>query len=449
MKKVVIGLVLGALVGAAGAWLMLKPHKHETAQGAPETAVKPGEKKILYYRNPMNPEVTSPVPKQDEMGMDYVPVYAETVQTPVAPGASAVHVSPAFEQKIGVVTEEVKKRSLAREIRTSGIVDFDERRVYTVTTKVMGWADKLYANYTGALIKKGQPLFELYSPDLVSAQNEYLQSLTYLKSMQESGSEESIKTAEQMVQSARKRLLNWDIPEGEIAALEKTGTARKYLTIYSPDDGFVVDKMVLEGQQVMPGMALYKIANLSRVWVMGDIYQYELAWVKIGQEAEVDLSYLPGRKFSGTVTYISPTIDEATKTAKLRVEIANTPGFELKPGMFATVVITSALPEPVVAVPEQAIIRSGERNLAVVALGNGYFEPREVELGVSGGGYVQAVSGISEGELIVVSSQFLIDSESNLKAAVQQMTLHQGSTVVPAPAQGATAEKPMQQMHNH
>jgi Cu(I)/Ag(I) efflux system membrane fusion protein/cobalt-zinc-cadmium efflux system membrane fusion protein len=328
-------------------------------------------------------------------------------------------------------------------------VDFDERKVYTVTTKVMGWADKLYANYTGALIKKGQPLFDLYSPDLVSAQNEYLQSLSYLKSIQESGAEESIKTAEQMVQSARKRLLNWDIPESEIAALGKAGAAKKNLTIYSPDDGFVVDKMVLEGQQVMPGMALYKIANLSKVWVMGNIYQYELAWVKTGQEAKVDLSYLPGRKFSGTITYISPTIDDATKTAKVRVEIPNTPDFDLKPGMFATVVLTSTLPEPVIAVPEQAIIRSGARNLAVVSLGNGYFEPREVELGVSGGGYVQALSGIAEGEQIVVSSQFLIDSESNLKAAVQQMTIHQGSTVVPAPAQGATAEKPMQQMHHH
>jgi len=400
-------------------------------RGAEQKEPVAPERKILYYRNPMNPAITSPAPKKDEMGMDYIPVYAET-EPSIKPSPNAVYISPQFVQNMGVVSEEVEKRPLSRTVRASGEVVFDERRIFTVTTKVMGWVDKLYVNYTGALVRKGQPLFELYSPDLVSAESEYLQSLKYLQEMETSGSPESIRIGREMAASARRRLLNWDIPESQIAALEKSGEAKKNLTFYSPDTGFVIEKDILQGQQVMPGMPLYKIANLAEVWVMAAIYQHEFPWVKLGADAQVELSYLPGQSFAGKVAWISPTVSRETKTAQVRVQVKNTPGFELRPGMFATVIIKSTLPEPVTAVPDQAVIRSGQRNVAIIDLGRGYFEPREVTLGVSGEGYVQVLSGLSEGERIVVSSQFLIDSESNLRTALQQMGHQHGAPAPPA-----------------
>jgi len=226
------------------------------------------------------------------------------------------------------------------------------------------------------------------------------------------------------VESARRRLLNWDIPESEIAVLESRGTPKKTMTFYSPVDGFVMEKMVNKGQNVMAGMELYKIADLSTVWILADIYQYELPWVKVGQKADIHLSYMPGKNFQGTVTYIYPMLSMETKTARVRIEVRNTPDLELKPEMFATVEIVSPVIVNAIAVPEQAIIRSGERNIAVISLGGGYFDPREVKLGVTADGYIQILDGIKEGEKIVISSQFLIDSESNLKAAISQMSEH-------------------------
>ncbi len=412
MKKLMGGIVLLLLAAAALGVMACKPRKTEPKQP---------ERKILYYRSPMNPAQTSPVPKKDEMGMDYVAVYAEE-ETGTGAGPAAVKVSAAVVQKIGVVTEEVKLRSLSRTVRATGALDFNETKVYTVTTKVMGWAQKLYVSYTGQKVRKGEPLFEFYSPDLVNAQLEYLQALKYPRTAGPGVPAEVANAQEELVSSAKRRLLYWDIPEGEIKALEKRGIPSKTLTMVSPDNGVVVEKMILEGQQIMPGMELYKIADLSTIWVIASIYQYELPWVKVGDAAEIELSYLPGQTFTGAVTFISPVLDMDTKTVSVRIEVKNTPDFELKPGMFATVKIKSAMTVNAVAAPEQAIIHSGERDFAVMSLGNGYFEPREVKLGVSADGYVEALSGISEGEIIVISSQFLIDSESNLRAAVQQLT---------------------------
>jgi RND family efflux transporter MFP subunit len=218
----------------------------------------------------------------------------------------------------------------------------------------------------------------------------------------------------------------WDISETEIKALEERGAPRKTMTIHSPVDGIVMEKMVFKGQNVMAGMELYKIADLSTVWVIADIYQYELPWVKVGQKVDIELSYSSGKKFQGKVTYINPMLSMETRTAKVRVEVRNTVALEFKPEMFATVQIASPVIVNAVAVPDQAIIRSGERNIAVIALGGGYFDPREVKLGVTAEGYVQILEGVKEGEKIVVSSQFLIDSESNLKAAITQMAGHAG-----------------------
>ena len=453
MKKIAITAILSIVIGLGAGWLIFHPVS-ESSNGR--------ERKILFYRDPMNPQITSPVPKKSSDGMDFVPVYDESSgkpgerkiayykdpmhpwftsdrpgkapdcgmdMVPVYEGesdAKGIKIDPVTVQNIGVKVEDVVKRKLNKTIRAVGKVDYDERRVYSVNTKIMGWVEKLYVDYTGKLIHKGEPLMELYSPELVSTQEEYLQALRYQKKLQESSLEEARRGSDELIQSARRRLQYWDIPESEIKALEERGTPNKTMTIYSPVDGIVTEKMVRKGQNIMAGMELYKIADLSTVWVLAEVYQYELPWVKVGGQVEIEISYLPGKSFKGTITYIYPYLSMETRTAKVRVEVRNTPNFELKPDMYATVKIVSPLSIEAVVVPDQAIIRSGERNVVVVALGGGYFDPRDVKLGVMAEGYVQILDGVQEGEKIVVSSQFLIDSESNLKAAISQMSGHAG-----------------------
>jgi Cu(I)/Ag(I) efflux system membrane fusion protein len=375
-----------------------------------------GERKIAYYRSPMNPSETSPVPKKDEMGMDYVPVYTDEV------ASTTIKIDPATQQNIGVTTEIAKKMRLSRTIRTTANISYDETKLYTISSKIMGYVEKLYVDYTGQLVRKGQPLLSIYSPDLVSTQEEYLQALKYKKQISGSGSSISLQGAEQLVESAKRRLLYWDISEKEIMALEKRGTPEKTMTIYSPANGIVTDKMVINGQNIMAGMTLYKIADISTVWGLAQIYQYELPWIKVGDRVDLQLSYIPGKSFQGRITYIYPFLDADSKTVQVRIEIHNTNNFEFKPGMFADAAIKSPLTIESVAVPGQAVIHTGTRDIAIIALGNGYFEPRTVTLGARGdGGYIQIIKGINEGENVVTSSQFLIDSESNLNAALNNM----------------------------
>ncbi len=371
-----------------------------------------GEKKIAYYRDPMHPWITSDKPgKSPDCGMDMVPVYAGE------DNASGIHIDPTTVQNMGVKTEVVQKRDMRTEIRANGKVKVDESKLTIVNARVMGYAEKLNVSITGQKVAMGQPLLEIYSPDLVSTQEEYLQALRYAKSMGGSEGTGSI----DLVESSRRRLLNWGVSQGEIKTLEKLGHARNTLAIVSPASGFVLEKTVVQGQNIMPGMELYKIADLSKVWVVAGIYQRDLAIAKIGGEADVELSYLPGKPFKGKVTFVSPVLDEQTKTAEVRIEVPNTKSFDFKPEMFATVTIHSESHMNVVAVPEQAIIHSGRRTIAIVALGGGYFGPREVRLGAAADDYVEILAGLHEGENLVISSQFLIDSESNLKAAILQM----------------------------
>jgi RND family efflux transporter MFP subunit len=458
MKNVALTAVISIVLGLAIGWFVFRP---TTELGGSK------DRKVLHFRDPMNPQNTSEAPKKSSDGMDFVPVYAEESAQPgerkiafykdpmhpwytsdkpgIAPDcgmdlvpvyegdsdAKGIRIDPATVQNIGVKVEEAVKRKLNKVIRTVGKIDYDERRVFSVNTKVMGWVEKLYVDYTGKLVRTGEPLMEIYSPELVTTQEEYLQALNYQTKLQQSSLEEAKEGSNDLVQSARRRLLNWDIPESEIRALELRGTPRKTMTIYSPANGIVMEKMVRTGQNVMAGMELYKIADLSTVWVIADVYQYELPWVKNGQQVDIDLSYLPGKMFKGQIRYIYPYLSEETKTAKVRVQVPNTPSFELKPDMYATVRIASPPSIDAVVVPDQAIIRSGERNIAVIALGGGYFEPRDVKLGVISDGFVQVLEGVQEGEKIVVSSQFLIDSESNLKAAISQMSGKEGLSAHP------------------
>lgn len=451
MKKIIIIIIISIALGIGAGWLIFGNHSSSSFEVdskkkilfyrnpmnptvtsqvpkkdemgmdyvpvyADESTSSKGERKILYYRSPMNPQQTSPVPKKDEMGMDYVPVYEDHA------GSNVVHIDPATQQNIGVTTKMVTKRKLSRTIRTTANITYDETRLYTINSKIMGYVEKLFVDFTGQLVKKGQPLLEIYSPDLVSTQEEYLQALKYRKEIS-GGSAVSISGADQLVESARRRLTNWDISENDILALEKRGTPEKTMTLYSPADGIVTDKMVINGQNIMPGMTLYKIADLSTVWGLAQIYQFELQWIKSGDKADLQLSYLPGKSFQGRVTYIYPYLDSETKTARVRIEIKNTQNFEFKPGMFADVTIKSPLNIDVIAVPEQSIIHSGIRDIAIVSLGNGYFKPVNVTLGARGdGGYVQIINGLNEGDNIVTSSQFLIDSESNLNAVLNNMS---------------------------
>jgi Cu(I)/Ag(I) efflux system membrane fusion protein len=364
-----------------------------------------GTKKILYYRDAMNPSHTSDKPGKAPDGMDLVPVYADDN------AGTGVKIDPAMIQSTGVQTEKAAVRSLTREIRTSATIMPDERRIATITTKVMGYIEKLHVDYTGQRVTKGQPLYDLYSPDLVSAQAEYVQTFNNLVPG-DSG---------QLLRSARRRLLNWDVTEGQIAELEQRGAPEKNITVVSPVAGIVTEKMVASGQAIEPGMQLYKIVDYARVWIEAAVYQQDIPLVKIGQRGVVELDYYPGEQFVATVTYIAPELNMESRTLMVRLEIANTADLKIKPGMSATVTLQAAAAKSQVTVPEQAVIHSGVRTLVVVAKGGGYFESRDVKTGQTAGGFTELLDGVREGEDIVVSSQFLIDSESNLKVAVMKM----------------------------
>jgi multidrug efflux pump subunit AcrA (membrane-fusion protein) len=433
MRKFMITSVVFIGIGIAAGWFLFRSSE---SAGTGQKEPGPNEKRVAYYKDPMHPWFTSDKPgKAPDCGMDMVPVYEGESDV------KGVKIDPVMVQNIGVRTEIVQRRQLSRNIRTSATVTFDETKVYNVNTKVMGWVEKLYVDYTGRNVRKGDPLLDIYSPDLVNTQQEYLLALHYRDQLKESSVDEARRGAEELVATARRRLLNWDISPGQIEEIERLGGPKRVMTLYSPADGIVMEKMVFNGQNIMAGMTLYKIADLSDVWVLADVYQFESPWVEVGQDAEVILSYLPGKSFNGKVTYIYPFLSEETKTIKVRVEVRNPPGsIVFKPEMFATVLIRSPQVVDAVAIPEQAVIRSGERSIVVVSLGGGYFDPREVKVGVVADGYVQILEGIKEGETVVTSSQFLIDSESNLRAAIGEMADHSGHDIFGSGEEGKKGE---------
>ncbi|CUS94387.1 efflux RND transporter periplasmic adaptor subunit [Candidatus Kryptonium thompsonii] len=391
----------------------------------PKSEIK-SERKILYYKDPMHPWITSDKPgKAPDCGMDLVPVYEGEEES--EPGI--IRIDLAIVQNIGVKIEPVKRMRLTKTIRTVGRVDYNETKITVLTTKISGWIEKLYVDYTGKFVRKGEPLFEVYSPELVTAQEEYLRAISYRESV--SGSKDSyiIEGANLLVESARKRLLYWDISEEQIKELENTKQVRKTLVFYSPVDGVVVEKNVFLGTKVAQGMTLMRIADLSTVWIYADVYEYELPWVKVGEEAEVELSYIPGKVLKGKVVYVYPFLQPETRTVKVRLEFEN-PGYLLKPDMYVNVNIKSKVAIDALVVPEQSVIRTGKRDIVVAALGGGRFKSIDVKLGVLADGYYQVLEGLHENQNIVTSSHFLIDSESNLKAALAGLT-HQHGSMLP------------------
>ena len=350
----------------------------------------------------------------DLSGLTMESLKKEGKMVEVAPGT--VQISPERQQLIGVRIGTVEKRPLQKVIRTNGRVEFDEKRLATISPKIGGWIEELYVDFTGAPVKKGAPLLTLYSPELVSTQEEYLAALRARQELAASPYPEVAASGNALVESARRRLRLWDISEEQIRELEQTGQVRKSLTLYSPYSGIVLEKMAFKGMRVEPGMALYKLADLSVVWLIADIYEYELPLIRLGQQASINLSYLPGEAFTGKAVFIYPYLDAQTRTARVRFEFANPRG-TLKPEMYAGVEITIRLGDKV-AVPEGAIIDTGIRKVAIVEKGAGYFEPRDVKLGTKAGDYYEVLDGLKVGERVVTSANFLIDSESKLKEAV-------------------------------
>jgi membrane fusion protein, copper/silver efflux system len=328
-------------------------------------------------------------------------------------------VSPERLQAIGVKFEVIKRRPLDRTIRTVGQVEIDERRLSHVNIKLEGWIDDLFVNSTGEQVKKGQKLFTLYSPELVATQTEYLLALKSRRTLGGSDFPEVAEGAKALVEVSRRRLKLWDITEDHVHDLERTGEVLRTLPIHAPQSGTVMKKVALAGMHVNPGDELYTIADLSHIWITADIYEYELPFVKVGQTATVTLSYDPGTALQGRIAFLYPTLDPQTRTAKVRFELAN-PGERLKPGMYANVELKIPLGTRLV-VPTDAILDSGERQLIFIHLGGGQLEWRTVKPGVRAGDWVEVVEGLKEGEHVVTSANFLLDSESQLKAAVSGM----------------------------
>lgn len=375
------------------------------------------ERKPLYYRNPMGLPDTSPVPKKDPMGMDYVPVYAgeenAAAKDAVAPGV--VSISPEKIQKLGVRTEAASLRTLDRVVRAAGRIEPDERRLYVIAPKFEGYVERLHVNITGQPVVRGQALFEAYSPELVSAQSEYAIAMQGAAAMQSAGSEAQ-GGMRQLAEASLARLKSWDISPAQIKSLEKSGAARRTLVFSSPVNGIVTEKKAVQGMRFMPGDALFQIADLSAVWVVADVFEQDIAQVKLGAKATVKLDAYPDKVFTGRIAYVYPRLTPETRTVPVRIELANPQGL-LKPAMFAQVELPAATRGQVLAVPKSAVLDSGVRQLVLVQRGEGRFEPRTVKLGERGGEYVEIREGLQEGERVVTSANFLIDAESNLKAA--------------------------------
>jgi RND family efflux transporter MFP subunit len=330
------------------------------------------------------------------------------------PGYAEVELDPERTKRMGVVTQPIAYRDFIHTIRTVGVVSLDETRVATVQTKFSGWIEDLYVDFVGKHVKRGEPLFSVYSPELVASQQEYLLALRNLEN-KPAGAPGPEDWARRLAASARTRLERWDIPPEEIAALEKERTPRRTLVINSPRQGVVLSKTAVEGMNVEPGMNMFVIADLSTVWVQADLYERDLLHIRVGQQCSLMIEALPGRTLTGVVEFISPVLDETTRTAKVRLRFANRDNV-LKPGMYGTVEITHQLARGL-ALPEDALIDTGERKIVFVATGEGRFEPREIQAGNQVDGFYQVLSGLSEGEFVVVGAQFLLDSESRLRAA--------------------------------
>ena len=391
MNKTIILLASALLVSP---WLACSEGSTGPEADGGGSAPAEAERKILYWKSPMDPTFISKSPGKDSMGMDLVPVY-EGDEPEGPPGT--VRIDPATIQNIGVT-------------------------------------------FPGQVVRSGEPLLEIYSPELVATQEEYLVALRYQKRLHESTLHEAVTGAGDLVRATEARLRYWNISDRQIEALRERGEITRTMVLHAPFRGIVVERMIPEGGFLQPGQTVYTISDISTVWVYADVYEYEAPWLRVGQEATMTLAYQPGATYRGTVTYVYPYLDKKTRTIEVRMEFPNTPELDLKPDMWANVVVHSEVAREALAVPIQAVIRTGQRDVAFVALEAGRFEPREVRLGAQAGDDFEVLEGLSVGDRVVTSAQFLINSESNLQSAVRKMMGATGPAAMPMEGEGKMEE---------
>lgn len=451
-----VAFLIGALTGGGGLWLLLR-YTHQTsglaasavkqlyqcpmhptitsdhpgdcpicgmklvpvpsATGVGDVPLQPPKRRIAFYRSPMNPNQTSPVPAKDEMGMDYLPVYEDELGGEGAgvPGLATVVIDPSRQQIIGLRTAKVTRGPVGGSFRTVGTIEVDPRRVRRIHVKVEGFVEKIYLDFVGKPVRRGDPLFSLYSPSLLQAQNEYLLALETRETLAAGGTTVS-EHVSALAEAGRQKLELWDVPKSELRRLERTGRPQKTITFYSPLSGVVTAKNIVQGSYVTPGDTPYEITDLGEVWVMADAYESELGLVRLGMPVALTLQAYPNRSFSGRVVFIDPLINPATRTLKVHLHFLN-PSGELMPGMFGEVTL-QGLTREALRIPFDAVVRSGSRDVVFVALGEGKFAPREIRLGRRDGELIEVVSGLQEGEEVVTRATFLVDSESRLRASL-------------------------------
>lgn len=389
------------------------------AQNHPATgpAGTPKERKIKYWRSSMNPTEISSQPGKDSMGMDLVPVYEDEQAQ-----ETGIRVDPSFLQNFAVRTVKAETGSIPVDIRTVGLLNYNEKELTSINTKFEGWIEKAYVNYIGEPVRKGQVLFEIYSPQLVTTQQDYLSALEYVQKLESRADADAVARARSLLAATRERLHYWDVTESQIDALRQSDKITRTLKVFSPVAGVVVAKMSdsLGGVKLAAGMNVYKIADLSTIWASVEVYEDQIRYIQPGIMADITVDAFPNRHWSGKVIYLDPSVSQQTRTLNAYVQIPNQDQ-KLRPQMYANVEVRLPAAAGVVKVPEEAVLHSGEKSVVIVEKVKGLFEPREVELGALGDGYREIRKGIHSGETVVTSSQFLIDSESNLKEAIQTM----------------------------
>lgn len=379
--------------------------------------VRSGERVIVYYRNPMDPSVHSATPAKDAMGMEFVPVYADEVEAaPSVAGRATVVLSTERRQLLGLASQEVAEADLARTVRTVGRVAVDERRVQRIFAKAEGYVERLFVDFTGQPVRQGQPLLEIYSPDLLAAEREYLLAWR-ARARAEGGPAGLALQSDELLAATRRRLQLLDIPDAEIRRLEQGGEPQRTATLYAQAQGLVTQKLVSPGSRITTADPLFEVTDLGRVWILADVYEQDLPAVRVGSPGVVRASAVPGREWKGSVSFITPALDPVTRTVKVRLE-ADNPGLALKPEMLVEVSFEGGRGRGLV-VPEAAVLDSGERRLVFLDRGEGRYEPREVTLGSRTASGYEVVSGLARGDRVITAGNFLLDSESSLKAALR------------------------------